>query len=207
MKVTIGPYKNWFGPYQIAELIPFISEETADNIGAWLDKTWISSLCKRIHDWRGERNIKIRIDKWDTWSMDNTLALIILPMLKQLKATKQGSPLVDLDDLPPHMCHTFKKSEDDWDTEDPWVHYKWEWVINEMIWTFEQLLDDQWESKYVIEEGELDFDEYPEDEGKDVTPVRWKKHYVVNWEGRQAHLDRIDNGLRLFGKYFRSLWD
>jgi hypothetical protein len=26
-------------------------------------------------------------------------------------------------------------------------------------------------------------------------------------EGYQAHSKRIDNGLRLFGKYYRGLWD
>jgi hypothetical protein len=29
-----------------------------------------------------ERKIDVRIDKYDTWNMDSTLAYIILPMLK-----------------------------------------------------------------------------------------------------------------------------
>ena len=41
----------------------------------------------------------------------------------------------------------------------------------------------------------------------DVTPVRWKKAYVINYEGLKAHKERITNGLRLFGKYYRGLWD
>ena len=40
----------------------------------------------------GRRKIKIQIDKWDTYSMDHTLAMIIYPMLLQLKATKHGVP-------------------------------------------------------------------------------------------------------------------
>ena len=28
MKVKIGPYKNWFGPYQLAELLCFWAKET-----------------------------------------------------------------------------------------------------------------------------------------------------------------------------------
>jgi len=31
MKVTLGPYRDWWGPYQIADKIPFISEDTADK--------------------------------------------------------------------------------------------------------------------------------------------------------------------------------
>lgn len=30
-----------------------------------------------------ERKISIRIDPWDVWNMDHTLALIIVPMLKK----------------------------------------------------------------------------------------------------------------------------
>ena len=207
MKVYIGKYKKWWGPYQIAELIPFVSEETHNKIGGWLDKTWVGRLCEWFYDWRGERNINIRIDKWDTWNMDDTLAHIILPMLKQIKETKHGSPLVDDEDLPTTMRYTSKKSEDDWETEDHWVHHKWDWILNELIWTFENILDKDWEHRYTIQEGEIDWEDYPEDEGKDSTPLRWKKEYIVDWEGRKAHQDRITNGLRLFGKYYQNLWD
>lgn len=206
MKVYIGPYKKWWGPYQIADLIPFISEDTAHKIGEWLADTWVNDLCQWI-DSKRDRKVKIRIDKYDTWNMDDTLAMIILPMLKQLKATKHGSPYVDDEDLPTTMRYTSKKGPDDWETEDHWVHHKWDWVLNEIIWTFEQLVDNDWESRYTIQEGEIDWDDYPEDEGKDATPLRWKKPYIVDWEGRKAHQDRITNGLKLFGKYYQNLWD
>ena len=32
----------------------------------------------------GERKVSIRIDRWDTYDMDQTLAMLIVPMLKQL---------------------------------------------------------------------------------------------------------------------------
>jgi hypothetical protein len=68
------------------------------------------------------------------------------------------------------------------------------------------LVNNDWEEKYMIEEGEIDFDDYPEDKGKDILPLRWKKEYVIDYEGRKNHQDRITNGLRLFGKYYQSLW-
>ena len=75
--------------------------------------------------------------------MDNTLAYIILPMLKQLKERKHGSQFIDDEDLPVHMRHGDALGEDNW------VHYKWEWVLNEMIWSFEQVLDDvDWETQF-----------------------------------------------------------
>ena len=91
MKVYIGPYKNWIGPYQLADMIPFISEDTSFRIGTWLSKTWVNDVCEWYYP-KIQRKIKVRIDKYDTWNMNDTLAHIILPMLKQLKATKHGVP-------------------------------------------------------------------------------------------------------------------
>jgi hypothetical protein len=49
----------------------------------------------------------IKIDRWDTWNMDSTLAPIILPMLKQLREDKHGSGIVDIEDVPEHLrCNT-----------------------------------------------------------------------------------------------------
>ena len=93
MKVYIGKYVKWWGPHQLAELIPFISEDTKWKIGEWLEETWVNDACDWFYS-KNERKVKVRIDEYDTWSMDHTLALIILPMLKQLKATKHGSPLL-----------------------------------------------------------------------------------------------------------------
>ncbi len=179
MKIRIGPYIHWTGPYQIANKIPFVSEDTQDKIGDWLaDRKWITDFCEWIFEKR-QRKIDIRIDPYDTWSMDHTLALIIVPMLKQLRDTKHGSPLVDDEDVPPHMRYSDPKiSEEGWDMGDNWVHYKWEWVLNEMIWTFEQLVKDDDIERYRLD--------------------------LVN---QIEYNDRIDNGLRLFGKYYRGLWD
>ena len=179
MKIRIGPYIHWFGPFQIAEKIPFISEDTQDKIAEWISETWITRFLTWIHEKRN-RKIDIRIDPYDTWSMDHTLALIIVPMLKQLRDTKHGSPLVDNEDVPPHMRYSSLGPDDPEWWPDNWVHYKWEWVLNELIWTFEQLIKDD---DRVIELFSLDLVKYME------------------------YNDRIKNGLRLFGKYYRGLWD
>lgn len=201
MKVYIGPYKKWWGPYQLAELIPFISENTQDKIGDWLSKTWVNTVCEWFYS-KNERNIKVRIDKYDTWNMDNTLALIILPMLKQLKETKHGSPSVDDEDVPEHMRH----GGDD----DNWVHYRWEWVLNEMIWAFEQELDDEWEDQFVHGESDVEWIIVSGKEEDDSALYEMKQknpNYWVDREGIKEYNDRINNGFRLFGKYYRGLWD
>lgn len=209
MKVYIGKYIRWIGPYQIANLIPFISEDTSENIGDWLAKTWVNDVCEWIHS-KQERKIKVRIDDYDTWSMDNTLAHIILPMLKQLKETKHGSPLVDDEDLPSHMRHTFSKGPDDYETNDPWIHYKWEWVLNEMIWAFEKELDDDWESQFRHGELKIDWELVSGEEDDENALYKMNtvdNGYWVDYNKIKEYNIRIDNGFRLFGKYYRNLWD
>ena len=201
MKVYIGPYKNWIGPYQLADMIPFINEATSFRIGTWLANTWVNDVCEWIHS-KQQRKVKIRIDKYDTWSMDNTLALIILPMLKQLKATKHGSQIVEDEDLPVHMRYG------DPDECDNWVHYRWEWVLNEMIWAFEQELNEDWEAQFthgkpVYVDEEVEHEKY----GTCYTFKQTNPDYWVDREGIKAYNDRINNGMRLFGKYYRGLWD
>ena len=102
MKVYIGPYTTWLGPYQIADKIPFISEDTRNKIGDWLANTWVNDFCNWLES-KKQRKVKIRIDNYDTWNMDSTLALIIVPMLKQLRETKHGAPMVDNEDVPSTM--------------------------------------------------------------------------------------------------------
>jgi len=209
MLVKIGPYVKWWGPYQLAELIPFVSEDTHDKIGSWLSRTWIDDVCEWLNS-KTKRKVEVRIDKYDTWNMDNTLALIILPMLKQLKETKQGSPLVDDEDVPAHMRHTLSKGTDDWETDDRWIHYKWEWVLNEMIWAFEQELDDEWEDQFVHGEPDYEFIHVGGEVGteSELNEMKQKNpNYWVDREGIKEYNNRIDNGFRLFGKYYRGLWD
>jgi len=204
MKVYLGPYRNWIGPYQIADKIPFISEDTQFKIGTWLADTWVNDLCHWIYKNIGDRTIKVRIDKYDTWSMDNTLAHIILPMLKQLKETKHGSQWVDDEDVPPHMRHG------DRDGHDNWVHYKWDWILNEMIFAFESKVDDSWEEQFFHGEPEYEWELVSGSEDEDDAMYKQNQlnpDYWVDFEGMKEYNNRIQNGFRLFGKYYQGLWD
>ena len=55
------------------------------------------------YDRRTAQRLNVHIDRWDTWSMDHTLAHIVLPMLVQLKRTKHGAPNVDNADVPKEL--------------------------------------------------------------------------------------------------------
>ncbi len=158
-----------------------------------------------VYDWvnwlwfdRRTQTIKVRIDRWDTWSMDDTLAPIILPMLVQLKTTKHGAPMVDMKDVPKELRAT-KKQLDAYNKNgdsDPKFFERWDWIMDEMIWAFEQKCRDDWQDDY--------YGDYVEDpkNGPMAGSFEWIDH-----EGRAAHQERMSNGFRLFGKYFENLWD
>jgi hypothetical protein len=164
----------------------------------------------------------VRIDRYDTWSMDHTLADIVLPMLKQLRATKHGSPMVDMEDVPEHMRTV---DHENWESQQAFdfyhadgvpktacdLHDRWAWVLDEMIFAFEHKVDDSWEQAFCT--GEIDHKTVAcawDDTGK-ATMYRWEdgpNHtYHIDMAGRQIVQDRISNGFRLFGKYYEGLWD
>ena len=150
-----------------------------------------------LYNWFGyspKQKTSIRIDRWDTWSMDHTLAHIVLPMLVQLKETKHGSPFVDDEDVPEELRSTSAPpKENDYDTDDN-HHKRWDWVMDEMIWAFEQKQTDDWESVYY---------KYEEDpSGMFGLKLVWSDD-----EGLKAHQARMTNGFKLFGKYYENLWD
>jgi hypothetical protein len=175
-----------------------------------------------------ERKINIRIDRYDTWSMDHTLAMIIVPMLKQLRNTAHGAPFVEITDVPKNLRPTAKQIEryDHDGKTDPKFFERWNWILDEMIWSFEQELNDDWEQQYVSGKTDNLFQALDKD-GKNIgKPVKLRSKKkdpkgVVSWrmikgpndtykideKGRTKHYDRIKNGHILFGKYFNSLWD
>lgn len=167
----------------------------------------------------------IEIDNYDTWSMDYTLAHIILPMLEQLKETKHGSPMVDLEDVPENLWPKEKPSADN-NYTDSTVHERWEWVMNEMIWAFKHKVDDDWDSKFFKDEepnyeirelkfkgiGPAQLRLFPDelDRMEDYELYEWERDERMgkfDAEGYKKYHERISNGFRLFGKYYEGLWD
>ena len=213
MKVYLSKYRNhWLSPYTILEKVLFWKDwENIDYDEPWVEK-WANRLepfcikLQKVLDFFHPRINYIKIDRYDTWDMDKTLSPIILPMLKQLKVTKQGAPMVDDDDVPEELKSTSAPpKENDYDTDDN--HFKrWEYIMDEMIWAFEQLVDDNWEDQYYT--GESDYIFVRSEENGLMVMEKGPKH-TQEWdrEGWTKHHKRIDNGLRLFGTYYRGLWD
>jgi len=227
MKVYQGPYINWIGPYQIAEKLCFWAKKEQDefgfpsnpdwvhNFGTWLSEnkngndSWLMKVCKWYFD-RRKRKMKIRIDNYDCWEADKTLAFVILPLLKQVKEKKQGSPFVDDSDVPEELRSTTSPAKENEDDVDANFHKRWDWVLDEMIWAFEQLQpDNDWEQQYCS--GEIDIGCVPIEYDDKGNPSLFKLvkgtnyTYKVDHEGMKKHAERITRGTTLFGKYFRNL--
>jgi hypothetical protein len=137
------------------------------------------------------RNINVQIDTWDTWNLDHTLAVIIAPALKQYKAISQS------------YCGDFATQEE------------WNAILDKMIFAFETLANSDWEKQF--HSGTMDMKFVPIDadgnevDKKDAVMYRQEKGpnytHVFDDAGWKAYNEKIQEGLNLFGKYYRSLWD
>lgn len=237
MKVKIGKYNTWFGPYQLADLLCFWVKKDEDGLkpgwvhdfGEWLDtgklrekqkvgevrplfenesKTLLSKILSWI-DSKKKRKIKVRIDSWDTWSLDSTLAYIIHPALVEYRKNISGAPFVDYEDVPEYL----RLDENELKTLSPWdtdsKHFeRWEWIVDEMIFAFWTKIDYSWESTLYPHENGISTEKMPDGNFKiilDNEAIDQKDKEILK-EKRDAVHKRIDNGYRLFGKYYQNLW-
>jgi len=241
MKIYKSCYRDhWISPYKILDYVFFWTEwskcsrnssiqtaideldgkykfvEPPDWVDRWADRLEpISVGIKWVLDLIHPRINFVKIDRWDTWSMDNTLADIILPMLKQLRDTKHGAPHTDDEDVPEYLrSHMAQPKEYEWDTDS--LHFqRWDWILDEMIFAFEKKCQDDWTAEFHT--GEVDWVWVPVDRDGNEVPKGQHKFYTMKdgpnntskWddEGMKKTQERISNGLRLFGKYYESLWD
>jgi hypothetical protein len=208
MRVYISNYRNnWISPYTILEKVLFWLDW--DNISydePWVER-WANRLEPMCQGWKWILDLvhprieHVKIHKSDTWSMDSTLAMIVLPMLQQLHETKHGAPMVDDEDVPMALKSTSAPAkENEWDTDDN--HFlRWDWVLAEMIWAFEQKVTDDDESTFFDHSECGDIKDFIKDTDEYLSRSK------VDWDGLKRHQERKQNGFRLFGKYYQALWD
>jgi len=233
MKVKIKKYPTWFGPYQLMEKIFFWaktedeyglpdSPEWVHNAGEWYADTWLGRghiwLAQQYQSWQDRRRVNVKLDPWDTWNADDTLAHIVLPMLIDLKRNKQGAPNVDPEDVPENL-RPGKLEVEQYKTDgttDALFFKRWDWVLDEMIWAFSEHTKDYDEAEGKFWSGTHDIEWTPVDEDSNEVAEEDAKYFRMDrgpndtseWdrEGWQAYMDRKQNGFRLFGKYYTSLW-
>ena len=220
MKVYLGPYRyRWISKVHDRWMNRKYAEtwwDMNEDKYTWMDKfTYkLESALQTIYNKtinlyldKAQRKVKIRVDGYDVWGADHTIAMLVHPLLLKLKENKHGAPYVDDEDVPEHLRSTAAPpKKDEWDTDDN--HSKrWDWVLDEMIWAFEQCAkedtgDDQFYS------GEVDW-KFEKEEDSNYSRMTYGPNHTfkVDEEGKKAHYERIKNGHRLFGKYYFSLWD
>ena len=227
MKVWTSKYRNhWVSPYTILKAVCFweqdedriynLTDEPNNPYVKWVN--FLNPICTawmKFLDFVHPRWNYVRLDPWDTWSFDHTLADIILPGLKQLKATKHGAPFTEDDDVPEYLrSYMAQPKENEWDTDS--LHFmRWDWILDEMIFAFECKVDDSWEAAF--RSGEFDTVWVPVDKDGNEVPKGEHKYlqmkdgpnhtYTCDYEGMKKVEERIQNGFRLFGRYYQNLWD
>ena len=233
MKIYTGkPRDHWISPYTMLDYVfwwtdwskcsrdrrirSLEEESTYVEHPAWVER-WsgrlepISKAIQWVLDRVHPAITYVKIDYWDTWSMDHTLSPIILPMLKQLKEKQHGAGFVDDDDVTEELRSTSAPAkENEWDTDGN--HFaRWDYVLNEMIFAFTCKVDDSWEEQF--RSGVHDIISVPCEWDADGRPTLYQMKdgpnntYKCDYEGMRVVEARIQNGFRLFGKYYQNLWD
>lgn len=160
-----------------------------------------------IGPFRKNRKIDIRIDSYDTWNMNSTLAYIILPMLKQLKETRHSSAMMPAFDQTStssvQYCFPFYEEGDKLAWEQG--HKQWEEILDKMIWSFEQI-NTEWEEQFESGVSDTYFEKVP---GTEHSILKHGPNHTYRYdtEGAIKYQERIQEGLELFGKYYQNLWD
>lgn len=217
MKVKIGPYINRWTTCRMEDMwyrLRYGKDENRwsvddDRMDKWDHRfEKFSDRCQgvlnatvnKIQD-RRKRKIKVRVDYYDVWGADHTLALIILPVLKRLKEVKHGSPFVDVADVPEELRPTEPAGPENGYT-DSTVHERWDWVLNEMIWAFEQHANEDDTDQFYDHTESFEYQlANPDDFMGGIDRLK------VDREGLNAHNERVKRGTELFGKYYGGLWD
>jgi hypothetical protein len=147
-------------------------------------KRWIHTILSKFF----KKNVTIfntpiryiHIDNYDIWNLDETLSHVIVACLKKIKGNKSGAPFVDNADVPESLYMPESWPVDRGEVDKNWFQ-RWDYVLNEMIWSFEQNSKD-WEADF----------------------CHTKQYWAT--EEYKYHVRRMENGRNLFAKYYNNLW-
>jgi hypothetical protein len=168
---------------------------------------------------KGDRRIDVQIERHDTYSLDRTLALIILPALIQLRDTQSGIPsefaTIGGEDYSDQQCFDFYQ-ESHKELFESVAVARWNDTLDKMIWSFQQLVLDDYSEKYHHGTPKYDWKKTGDQTYNPSTKKMEDLYEMIDanptehWydvDGHRLHEERIQEGLELFGKYYRHLWD
>lgn len=194
MKVRIGDWSATRPFYDFFEKIG-LSNETNHKIHDFLAKL---KLIER------KRVVKIKLDSWDSYDATATIAMIVVPILKDLKEKKRGTPVSMYPE--DHVCWKLEtESEEEYQAREKAAgdaaEKLWDEILDKMIFAFESYINTDWEDKFWIVHPELDWNEQEAEK-----PLKWKVEGQFDREGYDAYKEKIQEGLQLFAKHYGSLW-
>lgn len=130
-----------------------------------------------------ERQVEVEVHDYDTWSLNHTLAKIIYPALIRFREITNSYPMVDDEDVPDMEPQGARMVADlHGITKNSYEYDRWINVLDQMIFSFHCLyMDNSWEDDYY---------------------QRGTSHEEI-----AVVEERINNGFRLFGKYYGTLWN
>jgi hypothetical protein len=141
---------------------------------------------------KGRRKIKVRIHKYDLWSLDDTFAHIILPAMKKYKKKIRGVP----------SCMFENADDERWEEAEK----KWEDILDCIIWSMEETINEK------NDPGGLEKMKRTVVKDKDGS-----KSVQFSWENeadreeyrknRKEYDERLQKGYDLFGKHFSHFWN
>jgi hypothetical protein len=184
MKAKIGKYPYQFQWDDVLKYVP-VSDALKERIEDWL-------LDSRFNNWRlafntkRERKVEVRVDYYDSWSAHTTISIIAEPVLRQLYNYNHGFGAIDKEDVPEKLHDTYN---------DGFSQEAWMWVLEEILFALREDIDG-----FEKETSYFDFNH-------DAEPFTDESCKLSDEEGLKAYRDRIQNGFRLFGKYYQSFWD
>lgn len=236
MKVKIGKYVDWFGPYQLAEKLMFWVPEEKDEYG-------FSHTADRVHkfgEWLAHGNIEPedKVGDRSKWGRDRETTWLY-KFLTWVHSKREQTVKVHIDKWDTwSMDHTLGyiilpmlkqlketkhgapyvdmddrpenlqcyKEPEDHDTDK--FHFEaWNWVLDEMIFAFECKSGSMEDWEEQFHTGEFDFEWVKLEDGNYQMVKGENDTSNYDIEGRKKFQKRISNGFRLFGKYYEGLWD
>ena len=133
-----------------------------------------------------QRVVSVEVEPHDLWNVDTTLAAVIFPVLKRFRETTHSFAEVDDDDLK-YADEEVRKPLDTVDLDERHARFQQRWyaVLDVMVFAFD-FINRQWE----IEEA-----------------FYARNPTLVEHEAFMAEKDKVQFGLNMFAKHYRSLWD
>ena len=195
VQIPIDPPRlNNFMRFSYNGIITAFQAEDTGSIP--VDRSIIKDYIMKVNITYGKKpKTVVEIIPDDVWNMDVTLAHVIHPMLLKYQECNHGSFNVDDEDVPEGIRLIDAGSKECEYELDEFHEARHDYVINEMIWAFANILDDKSHDFWIEKPLGL-----PEESDRFFATGKYDLEACLIYEAR------IQNGTKLFGKYYQSLW-